>query len=446
MTPSPPDSLSFGELRRALDERSLSARALAESVIERIDRLDGQLHTYVDVDRSGALTRAAEADAELDAGEVRGPLHGVPIGVKESFGVEGRRFGGGGYPFASLRAESDAAVVARARAGGAVLLGMHAMSENAMGAMIAEGEHATGRNPRHPDYAPGGSSSGTAAATAAGLCVVGIGADGGGSVRNPAAACGVVGFKPTEHRLPKAGCHPWTITMLTAGTFARDVEGAARGFDVIAETVSSLDRETPPRLGVVRAEDLGELDEQVAGALAETATALRAAGAELVEAPSIDLDVGEAWLSRMREFAHAHSLPVLTSGEAYSESMRGLIDSFGQVSVAAYVESFATAERLRGQLDAALAGVDALLLPANPWPAVRWEDWGDGQTFDWYRFSWPFNLSWHPGITIPWALGDDGLPLAFQLVGRIEGDEDLLGVAAWCEQQTTFDPAPASNI
>ena len=88
------------------------------------------------------------------------------------------------------------------------------------------------------------------------------------------------------------------------------------------------------------------------------------------------------------------------------------------------------------------AGTAWLLLPANPWPAVRWDDWATESTFDWYRFSWPFNLSWHPGVTIPWALDPVGLPLAYQLVGRLDGDEELLGVAAWCESHTTFDRAP----
>ncbi|MGI9658692.1 MAG: amidase [Gaiellaceae bacterium] len=442
MTSTDATRLAFAELRRSLDERSLSSLSLTQSVLARIDRLDGELRTYVDLDRDGALAQAEKADDELDAGTGRGPLHGIPIGIKESFGVEGRRFGGGGYPFRSLRAERDAAVVARAREGGAVILGMHAMSENAMGTMVVDGERATGRNPRHPDFAPGGSSSGTAAATAAGLCVVGLGADGGGSVRNPAAACGVVGFKPTEHRLPKEGCHPWTVTMLTAGTFAADVEGAARAFDVLAATSSPLGRAEPPCLGVVGASDLGQLDDEVGAAMSEATESFRAAGATILDVPPIDLAVGDAWLSRMREFAHAHALPLMTSGEGYSEGMRQMIEGFASVPTDAYVASFAAADRLRVEVDAALEDCDVLLLPANPWPAVRWEDWAGPETFDWYRFSWPFNLSWHPGITVPWTLARNGLPISFQLIGRCDQDEGLLGVAAWCERQSEFDRAP----
>lgn len=434
--------LGFGELRRALDDRTLRASELAEAILARIERLDGKLKTYVDLDADGASERAVQADEELDAGERLGPLHGIPIGVKESIGVQGRRFSGGNYALTDVRAAADAGVIARARAGGAVILGMHAMSENAMGAMLAEGDRATGRNPRHSAYAPGGSSSGTAAATAAGLCVVGLGADGGGSVRNPAAACGIVGFKPTEHRLAKDGCHPWTITMLSTGTFARDVEGAAGGFDVLAETISPLDRAEAPRLGLVRSADLGELDDGVATSMAEAVEAFAAAGATVEEAPRIDLAVGDAWFARMREFAHAHALGSLTHPDGYSEGMRELIRNLDGIPVDAYLASFDAAARLREQLDAALEHCDALLLPANPWPAMRWEEWASPRTFDWYRFSWPFNLSWHPGITIPWSLDRDGLPLSYQLVGQLDGDEELLGVAAWCEAQTTFDRSP----
>ncbi len=432
----------FREIRLALDDRTLRASELTEAVLERIGRLDGELHTQVDLDAAGAVERAAQADAELDAGKHLGPLHGIPIGVKETIGVEGKRFTGGAYAFDGLRAQVDATVIARARAGGAVILGMHAMSENAMGGMIPDGERATGRNPRHADYAPGGSSSGTAAATAAGFCVVGFGADGGGSVRNPAAACGVVGFKPTEHRLPKDGCHPWTTTMMTTGAFSRDVEGAARGFDVIAETDSRLERATPPRLGLLRRDDLGELDQGVENALSDAAATFAASGATVVDAPPVDLAVGDAWFARLRELAHAHVLPMLTSPEGYSAGMRELMNNLDSVPVDAYVASFETAAKLRAQLDAALDTVDALLLPANPWPAMRWEEWASPRTFDWYRFSWPLNLSWHPGVTIPWALDPQGLPLAYQLIGRLNHDEDLLSVAAWCEGQTSFDRAP----
>ena len=193
--------LAFADVRHGLDGRSLSALELTGAYLERIESLP-ELNAYRYVDDEAARARAAQADRELDAGELLGPLHGIPIGIKESFGVEGLPFSAGCAAFEDLRAPADADVVARERSGGAVILGVHRMSENAMGLMVRDGARATGANPRHPDFAPGGSSSGSAVAAAAGLCALALGADGGGSVRNPAAASGAIGFKP--HRQPVA--------------------------------------------------------------------------------------------------------------------------------------------------------------------------------------------------------------------------------------------------
>ncbi|MCY4088336.1 MAG: amidase family protein [Actinomycetia bacterium] len=291
----------FAEVRSGLDGRSLSAMELAEAYLERIEPLP-QLNAYRYVDDEGALGRAAQADRELDAGELLGPLHGIPIGIKESFGVEGLPFSTGCLAFEDLHALADADVAALARAGGAVILGVQRMSENAMGLMVRDGARATGANPRHPDFAPGGSSSGSAAATATGLCALALGSDGGGPVRNSAAASGVIGFKPTEHRLPGGGCYPWTVTMLTAGFLARDLDAIAAGSTSWPRPRTRqtrrgrlASRSSVPRIS-------GELDEAVAAGFSGATSALAAAGTQLVEAPRLDLDTIPTWLARMREF------------------------------------------------------------------------------------------------------------------------------------------------
>jgi Asp-tRNA(Asn)/Glu-tRNA(Gln) amidotransferase A subunit family amidase len=133
--------------------------------------------------------------------------------------------------------------------------------------------------------------------------------------------------------------------------------------------------------------------------------------------------------------------PRLASPEQYSEFLQGQFAFLGAIGVDDYLASFTAAERLRAQVDAALADAEALLLPANPSLGVRWEDWEE-HAFGWYCLCFPFNLSWHPGITIPWALAGNGMPLAFQLVGTLGGGEALLDVAAWCERLTGFDRAP----
>lgn len=434
--------LRFGELRRRLDARELRVADLVEQHLARIEAL-ADLHAYRHVDADGARAAAAAADRELDAGARRGPLHGIPIGVKESWEVAGLPATNGSRAFADHVAEHDATVVARLRAGGAIVLGMQAMSENAIGDLVRDGPRATGRNPRHPDYVSAGSSSGSAAATAAGLAVVSLGADGGGSVRNPAAAVGVVGLKPTETRLPVDGGYAWTFSMSTAGLFGREVAAVEAAFGPLAETASAALPETPPRLAALHPDDLGELDPGVAGAYRAALAAWVDAGATVVEAPPVDLaSAGPAWFARMRELAHAHELTLLGRRTRYTEGMRAFLAASAAVPIEEYVASFATADRLRDAVDGVLAGVDALVTPANPWPGLRWEEWPSDRVFPWYRFCFPFNLTGHPGVTLPWSLDAIGLPLAVTLVGRRGGDEALLALAGWCEARGSFDPSP----
>lgn len=434
--------LRFGELRRRLDARELRVADLVEQHLARIEAL-ADLHAYTHVDAEGARSAAALADRELDAGARRGPLHGVPIGVKEAWEVEGLPATNGSPAFAGHVAERDATVVARLRAGGAVVLGMQAMSENAIGDLHRDGPGATGRNPRHPDYVSTGSSSGSAAATAAGLAVVSLGSDGGGSVRGPAAAVGVVGFKPTETLLPADGGYAWTFSMSTAGLLAREVAAVEAAFEPLAERPPAAPRSSAPRLAALHADDLGELAPEVAAAYAEALAAYRAAGATVVEAPFVDLaSAGPAWFARMRELAHAHELTLLGRRAAYSEGMRAFLAAAAAVPLGEYAASFATADRLRAAVDAVLADVDALLTPAAPTPGLRWEEWPSDRVFPWYRFCFPFNLTGHPGLTLPWALDGSGLPVAVTLVGPHGADGELLALGAWCEARASFDPTP----
>jgi Asp-tRNA(Asn)/Glu-tRNA(Gln) amidotransferase A subunit family amidase len=168
-----------------------------------------------------------------------------------------------------------------------------------------------------------------------------------------------------------------------------------------------------------------------------------AAGAVVGDAASLGLDAACAWLVRLRELAHAHELPLTRDPGGYTDSMKGMLQAFGAVTVQDYVDSFAVAASLRERVDNALEGVDALVLPVNPHPAMRWHEWHDQPVvLDWYRFCWPFNLTSHPGIMIPWTLNDNGLPIAVQLIAHLGGEQRLLDVAARCVAQGSFDSAP----
>src|SRR5262249_23695378 len=146
--------------------------------------------------------------------------------------------------------------------------------------------------------------------------------------------------------------------------------------------------------------------------------------------------------ARVKELGAVHSLHVLARRELYGKSILALQEATAAVTREEYLASFEAERRLAAQLEAALAGYDALLTPANPWPALRWDDWPSGRVFEWFRFCWPFNLVRWPAITLPWTLGDEGVPVAFQLVARPGKDERLLGVAALAEARAAFDRAP----
>jgi aspartyl-tRNA(Asn)/glutamyl-tRNA(Gln) amidotransferase subunit A len=433
-----PIALPFPELRAALDERRLSAAELTDAYLERIAHVDPVLHGYVVVDADGARADAERADRDLAAGRHRGPLHGIPISVKDHFPVAGlrMRMGSGLY---DVVPREDADLVARARTGGAVVLGKNGMHAEGIGEPTRTGELASGEHPYNPAYAPGGSSSGTAVATAGGLCVIGVGGDSGGSVRGPAASCGVVGLKPTYGCLASAGSPPFMWSADHMGLFARDVAAVAAGMEALG---GCRDR-APGRAPRLRVLGDDTVDPEVAGALAALRGTLSAAGASLGTCPPLDLaGAGPAWLARAKEAWCVHALGLTVQRERYSAFVRAFLDAAGATSAEAYAASWRYAERFRAEVDAALEGSDAILLPATPSPGLRWEQWGTDAVYPWYRFLLPFNLGWHPAITLPCALSADGMPIAYQLVGRQGHDETLLAVARWCEQAVGFDTSP----
>jgi len=430
--------LPFTALRAALDARDLSCAELTEAYLARIESLPG-LRAYAIVDAAGARASAAAADADLAAGLHRGPLHGIPFCIKDGYPVAGLPCSVGSAALHDIVPQESCELVLRARAGGAVLLGINTMAEAGMGDAVRDGARANGRNPRHPDFVPGGSSTGTAAATAGGVTVLGIGGDGGGSVRGPAASCGIVGFKPTDERVPHGGVVPWAWTMGTSGFLGRDLATVAAATRVLLSPPASQPAPPafPPRVLALPEECLGELAPETAAAYREACALL---GAET--GPAIDLGVGEAWFHRLRELVPVHALHLLGRPELYSDSIKGLLAMLEDVTRDEYLASFITEARLAAQLNAALDGYDALLTPSHPWPGLRWEEWPGPRVFEWYRFLYPFNLVRFPGITQALRFTAEGLPLSFQLIGRRHEDERLVTVAAWAETLIDLDRSP----
>ncbi len=215
---------------------SLSASAWTEAVLDRIERLNGRLGAYITVVGSKARAAAAAADAEIKARGQRSPLHGVPYGLKDCIATAGIRTTGHSRLFQDHVPDVDAAIAARLGAAGGILLGKHAMYELSYGGPSFDLPFPPARNPWNPERIPGGSSSGTAAAIAAGMGPAGIGTDAGGSIRQPASFCGIAGLKPTLSLLPDAGILPMCFSLSEAGPMAWTVEDCAIILDVVAGT------------------------------------------------------------------------------------------------------------------------------------------------------------------------------------------------------------------
>jgi Asp-tRNA(Asn)/Glu-tRNA(Gln) amidotransferase A subunit family amidase len=410
-----------------IPEVGLSPVALVEQALERIDALDQQVRAWVCVDREAALATAAEREAEAEAGRIRGVLHGIPVGVKDIFDVAGMVTTAGAAPFAHRLATEDAAAVALLRRAGAVVLGKTVTTE------FAFLDPAETRNPQNLLHTPGGSSSGSAAAVAAGMVPLAIGSQTIGSTLRPAAYCGVVGLKPAYGTISRAGMAPLAPTLDHVGIFCRSVADAAAAFEVLAVATASPERPldsvaAPPRLGVPRAMLAGAVT-GVADQVETVAATLRQAGAvvEDVHVPASYEGFYEAGMVVLQvEAARVHAPQFAAHRDHYRPKIRELIEAGMHVEPAAYDRAREHLRRSRGALAGLLARVDALLSPVADGPAPE----GTTSTGN-PAWCAPATFTGFPAIALPSGFAANGLPLAIQLVSATE--QRLLAVASWCE-------------
>ena len=456
--------LSASELARLIETREVSPVEATEAYLQRISEVDGSLNSYITVTREQALDAARQAEAEIAAGNYRGPLHGLPLAVKDQFNTAGIRTTGGSSILNEFVPDEDATVMAKLKEAGAVLLGKLNMSEFAM-ADIYNHPHGTPRNPWDTTRNPGTSSSGSGAATAAFLCATSLGEDTGGSIRSPANFSGLVGLRPTYGRVSRHGVMGGSWSMDTVGPISRTVEDAAITFQAIA----GHDPKDP------YTQDAAVPDYRAA--LTGDITGLRVGVvSERINAPNLDPEMREAVsaaVSKLGELGaatHDVSIPLAPSAGALSMTIIGVewsglhrrmfesnfsqLDRNNQIRfltglvipAQAYNKAQKLREMLRQQVLSALEDVDVLALPSGVGPAppvesvpgVPSKEMALAGLHARISFTGPFNLANVPAISVPCGFTESGLPLGLQIVGKPFAEETLFRVAHAYEQATTW--------
>ncbi len=414
---------------------ALSAVALVEACLARIRALEPDVQAWVHLEEPGALAAARERDAEARAGRVRGPLHGVPIGVKDIIHVAGMPTTAGARPWAHTRPAEDAAVVARLRAAGAIVLGKTTTTQ------FAYRDPAPTRNPWNLAHTPGGSSSGSGAAVAARMVPAALGTQTVGSVLRPAAFCGIVGLKGAHGDVPIDGVIPLAWSLDHVGVLARSAADAGTLLAVMAGTALEPETVTAPVVALPR-ELLRRASPEVAGHVERAAEMLARAGARVSEiALPAELgtihEVGAMVLAV--EAATFHETTFARHGDAYGPGLRSLVESGLKRGGTEYVRAQRARLAFREAVIPVLAGHDALLSPTAPTTAPA----GLAATGD-ASLCAPWSSAGVPAISLPSGLDAAGLPLAVQLVQAPGRLPRLLGVAAWCERVLGFAARPGA--
>ena len=438
--------LTIDDFARGLRERRFSAAEITADVLKRIDEDNPRLNAFILVMRDAATRQAADLDGELAAGRDRGPLHGVPISVKDLFDVAGTPTTAASRVREGHVAARDADVIVRTRKAGAVIVGKTNLHEFAFGTTNDESAFGPARNPHDPSRSPGGSSGGSAASVAAGMALGTIGSDTGGSIRIPAAACGVVGLKPTFGEIGLGGAVPLSRSLDHAGPIATTVHDTWLLYRALSgvEWPSELPAMPSPRLGVLRGYFSDVLDDEVRGRFEDAVAVLRGSGAAIAErriehaaltAPAyMHISFGEA--------AAYHARTIESVPHLYTPPVRQRIELARYVLAEDYVRAQEIREALRREVDAALDGCDVLALPTLPIPApvigqASAEIGGAKHPVRalMLRLTQLFNLTGHPAISIPCGMTSAGLPCGLQLVGARGATGALVAAASVVEER-----------
>jgi Asp-tRNA(Asn)/Glu-tRNA(Gln) amidotransferase A subunit family amidase len=442
-----PNRLTLTDAAEVIRKGDLSSVSLVEACLARIADIDATVCAWSALDEERVLSEAAALDDEARADHFRGPLHGVPVGIKDIIFTKDYPTRGGSEFLANHIPENDATVVQRLKEAGAVILGKTVTTE------FAGFDPAETHNPWNPKHTPGGSSSGTAASVASRMIPAALGSQTGGSISRPAAYCGVVGFKPTYGRVSLRGVLELAFSLDHIGPITRTVGDAALVGQIIAghdpKDPYSSDKpvdftprsfDTPPIIGLVHALFDRGTEDETRDITRDALTRIENAGAET---PVVRLP------ESFKEVHAMHRIIMHAEGSAYHADrfsrkpkqfrpkIRAMIEEGLLLPAAAYVEAKKHQSIFRRDIQCSFKDVDVIVTPATPAPApYGLESTGDP------LFNSPWSHSGLPTVVIPVGLTHSGLPIAIQLIGRAYDEASLLGAAAWCESILAFSAEP----
>jgi aspartyl-tRNA(Asn)/glutamyl-tRNA(Gln) amidotransferase subunit A len=455
--------LSLRSLGTLIQRQEVSPLEATEAVLDRVDKVDRQLNSFITLLRDQALTQARAAAQEIAGGQYRGPLHGIPIALKDLYYTKGVRTTAGSKILSDFIPTYDATVVSRLQDAGAILVGKLNMHEFARGATNSSSLIGPCYNPWDTLRVTGGSSGGSGAAVAAGLCYGALGSDTGGSIRIPAAFCGIVGLKPTYGRVSRHGVFPLSWSLDHVGPMTRTVMDAA----LMLQAIAGHDRYDPTtrtavvpdytapltediegvRLGIPQEFYFEQLDPEVRESVRAAIQTLERGGARIEEI-SLPLShyAGAAGrIISLTEAAEVHDRFLKTRLADYSPDVRAGFLTGQLIPGKHYMKAQRLRSLIRQEMAAALRRVDALITPTVPVPAPRigqaTVDIGEERLDTIWalsRLTRPANLTGFPAISVPCGFTQAGLPIGLQLTGRPFAEASILQIAYAYEQATTW--------
>jgi len=443
-----PNELSIVRATAALRDRSLTAEALLDACLARIDAREDTVKAWVEIDRDAARADARGCDQDAARDSWRGPLHGIPIGIKDIFDVQGMPTRAGTDAWPISHPERDAASVARLRHAGAIILGKTVTTAFAMG------DAGPTTNPWNSSRTPGGSSSGSAAAVADRMCLAALGSQTSGSVIRPCAFNGIAGLKPGHGRVDTRGVLPLSWRLDHVGALTRNVADAGIIWQVLRDDVDWRDRATfdqtlsppsperPMRLWRPRGMFESEATEAVNRMFENHIDLLKSRKIEIVDRDLPDgfdqiLDQHTAIMTS--EAAAAHHENFDANGASYPPNIRENVEAGREVSAVEYIEARQHRRMMIERFARELVDLDGIIFPAATEAAPEGLSYTGKRTFN-----APTSYLGLPVVSYPTALDNDGMPLAVQIMGSLNREDDLLSISSWCDELAGFKKMPAA--